>query len=152
MKRGSESFNPHGVQMKLVTLSIVCTLLLSIPALAQDSREITEAQTSAATWLALVDTGKYSESWEQSAALLKSAVTMAAWITAVSHVRGPLGALKSRHLQSTSFTHTLPGAPDGNYVVIKYTTQFENKESAIETVTPLQEKDGTWRVSGYFIK
>lgn len=138
--------------MKLIALSIISTALLCAPALAQDSREITEAQTSAATWLALVDTGKYADSWEQSAGLLKSAVTMAAWITAVSHVREPLGALKSRHLQSTTFTHTLPGAPDGNYVVIKYATQFENKQSAIETVTPLQEKDGTWRVSGYFIK
>jgi hypothetical protein len=138
--------------MKSIALSIVATVLLCVPALAQDAREITEAQTAAATWLALVDTGKYADSWEQSAGLLKSAVSMAAWTTAVSHVRGPLGALKSRHLQSTTFTHTLPGAPDGNYVVIKYVSQFENKESAIETVTPLQEKDGTWRVSGYFIK
>jgi hypothetical protein len=36
--------------------------------------------------------------------------------------------------------------------VIKYDTQFEHKESAIETVTPVLDKDGSWKVSGYFIK
>jgi hypothetical protein len=63
-----------------------------------------------------------------------------------------LGALKSRVIQSSTFTHTLPGAPDGDYVVIKYATQFENQASAVETVTPLREKDGSWHVSGYFVK
>ena len=29
---------------------------------------------------------------------------------------------------------------------------FKKKDSAIETVTPMAEKDGGWRVSGYFIK
>lgn len=27
-----------------------------------------------------------------------------------------------------------------------------NKKSAIETVTPMMDKDGKWRVSGYYIK
>jgi hypothetical protein len=46
----------------------------------------------------------------------------------------------------------LPGAPDGEYVVIQFETSFENKKSAIETVTPMIEINGGWRVSGYFIK
>jgi hypothetical protein len=37
-------------------------------------------------------------------------------------------------------------------VVIQFNTRFENKAAAIETVTPMHEKDGSWRVSGYFIK
>jgi hypothetical protein len=37
-------------------------------------------------------------------------------------------------------------------VVITFETAFENKASAVETVTPMLEKDGKWRVSGYFIK
>ncbi len=37
-------------------------------------------------------------------------------------------------------------------VVIQYDTSFQNKASAIETVTPSLEKDGVWRVSGYFVK
>jgi hypothetical protein len=63
-----------------------------------------------------------------------------------------MGGLISRKVRSATFTRSLPGVPDGEYVVIKYDTQFEHKDSAVETVTPLLEKDGSWKVSGYFIK
>jgi len=35
--------------------------------------------------------------------------------------------------------------------VIMYDTQFENKKSAVETITPMLDKDGKWRVAGYLI-
>jgi hypothetical protein len=47
---------------------------------------------------------------------------------------------------------SLPGAPDGEYVVIQFETSFENKKAAIETVTPMFEKNRGWRVSGYYIQ
>ena len=67
-------------------------------------------------------------------------------------VRTPLGKVVVRKLKSKKFTETMPGAPDGEYVVIQYETTFENKKSAVETVTPMLDKDGKWRVSGYYIK
>jgi len=45
-----------------------------------------------------------------------------------------------------------PLPPDGEYVVIQFKTSFENKKAAIETITPMLDKDGKWKVSGYFIK
>jgi hypothetical protein len=60
--------------------------------------------------------------------------------------------VQSRKLKSATYSKTLPGAPDGEYVVIKYNTSFANKASAVETISPMLDKDGTWRVSGYFIK
>ena len=55
---------------------------------------------------------------------------------------------------SATFTKTLPGAPDGAYVVIQYETDFSGHPGGkmIETVTPAKEKDGSWKVSGYYIK
>jgi hypothetical protein len=49
-------------------------------------------------------------------------------------------------------TTSVPGAPDGNYVVMQFATRFENKQAATETVTVLQEQDGTWEAAGYYIK
>ncbi|MDX1777971.1 MAG: DUF4019 domain-containing protein [Thermodesulfobacteriota bacterium] len=37
-------------------------------------------------------------------------------------------------------------------MVIQFETSFTNKKAAIETITPMMDSDGTWRVSGYFIK
>jgi hypothetical protein len=110
------------------------------------------AQKSAEAWLALADTGKYAETWDEAAAYFKNAVTKERWVNAMKSTRAPLGAVRTRKLKSATYTKTLPGAPDGEYVVIQYDTSFENKKSAVETITPMLDKDGKWRVSGYFIK
>ena len=66
--------------------------------------------------------------------------------------RQPLGEVKSRKLNGAQYMTSMPGAPDGEYVVIQFDASFANKEKAVETVTPMRDKDGVWRVSGYFIK
>jgi Protein of unknown function (DUF4019) len=110
------------------------------------------AQKSAEAWLALTDSGKYAESWDEASQLFKNAVTKEQWLEKVKGARGPLGKLLSRKLKSATYAKTLPGAPDGEYVVIHYDTSFENKASAVETIVPMLDKDGKWRVSGYYIK
>ncbi|BBO76064.1 hypothetical protein DSCW_34810 [Desulfosarcina widdelii] len=55
-------------------------------------------------------------------------------------------------MKSSSYTASLPGAPDGEYAVIQFESLFEKKKSGIETVTPMMDKDGMWRASGYTIK
>lgn len=107
---------------------------------------------SAQTWLELVDSEKYSGSWEKAAEYFKSAVTKVNWQRTIRAVRKPLGKTLSRKLKSQRYATSLPGAPDGEYVVIQYNTTFENKKSAVETVTPMLDKDGKWRVSGYYIR
>jgi hypothetical protein len=67
-------------------------------------------------------------------------------------VRTPLGKLVSRKLKSREYAEKMPGAPDGRSVVVQYDTVFENKASAVETVTPMADPDGAWRVAGYFIR
>ena len=111
-----------------------------------------QALEAARTWLALVDEAIYGDSWETAAVYFKSAITKEKWVQMLTAVRNPLGRLVSRELSSKTYTQSLPGAPDGEYVVIQFKTAFENKKSAIETVTPMLDRDGEWRVSGYFIK
>ena len=67
-------------------------------------------------------------------------------------VRSQFGKVLSRKVKSAKYTTSLPGAPDGEYVVIQFDSSFANKKSAIETLTPALDKDGKSRVSGYFIK
>ena len=69
-----------------------------------------------------------------------------------SGVRAPLGKLVSRELASKQYATELPGAPDGEYVIIQFATSFENKKTAVETITPMLAPGGSWKVSGYFIK
>lgn len=120
---------------------------------AVQAGEAEDAAVDAATgWLALVDAGDYADSWTEAAEYFRKAVTQEQWIDAMEAVRQPLGDRVSRELKSAELASTLPGAPDGEYVVIQFTTRFEHKASAVETVTPMKDPDGAWRVSGYFIK
>ena len=111
-----------------------------------------KALQAANDWLKLVDDAEYAESWETAAELFKNALNQAQWEQAMSAVRKPLGNVKSRKLKSKQYATSLPGAPDGEYVVIQFDTSFENKKTSVETITPMLDKDGKWRVSGYFIK
>jgi hypothetical protein len=134
----------------LVAMTVV-TAAVSGWALAAEAPE-EAAKTSAESWLALVDQQKYAESWDQAAKLFKGAVTKEQWERAAAGARGPLGKLISRKIKSSQYTEKLPGAPDGRYVVIQYDAVFEKKSQAVETITPMADPDGTWRVSGYFIR
>ena len=107
---------------------------------------------TANVWLRLVDSGQYAESWEEAAEFFRNAISQENWKKSTEVFRKPLGTLVSRELKATRYTTSAPGAPDGQYVIIQYNTSFANKKSAVETVTPMMDKDGKWRVSGYFIK
>jgi len=134
--------------------SIVCVLFILLswmPAIANQTAEKIAIEASD-NWLKLIDNNQYAKSWETAAGLFKDAVAKEQWNQSLNAVRKPLGKVMKRTVKSKQYTTTLPGAPDGEYVVIQYETSFENKKSSIETVTPMLDKDGKWRVSGYYIK
>jgi hypothetical protein len=120
-------------------------------------KQVNEQATSAAieaaeAWLQLVDEGQYGESWAQAAEFFRKNISREQWMTALNGVRKPLGKVLSRKVLNATYATALPGAPDGQYVVIQFDTSFENKQNAVETVTPMLDTDGQWRVSGYYIK
>jgi hypothetical protein len=110
------------------------------------------AEAAAEAWLKLVDAGDDAGSWDQAAKVFKGAVTQPDWSQMAAGVRTPLGKLVSRTLKSRQYAETMPGGPDGQYVVLQYDTVFEHKASAVETVSPMADPDGIWRVSGYVIR
>jgi len=126
-------------------------LLTPCLTLAGTGNAESQALEAAKTWLLLVDSGDYGQSWENAAAYFKGAVKKTQWEQSAKAVREPLGSVVMRSLKSTTYATSLPGAPDGKYVVIQFSSSFKNKADATETVTPMLDKDGQWRVSGYYI-
>ena len=60
--------------------------------------------------------------------------------------------MQSRSFLDLAYETELPGAPDGKYVAIRNQVSFENKAGAVETITPMLDRDALWRVSGYFVR
>jgi len=126
-------------------------LMFAVSSLASATPEI-NAQKAAESWLALVDSGQYGKSWEQASNLFRSRIEKNRWVKTLTAVRSSLGNVQSRKLRNATFVTSLPGAPDGKYVVLHFDTSFSKKKAGVETITPMEEDDGQWRVSGYFIK
>ena len=135
------------------TVSAALAVLLFSAAMPLASEETPEkaAEAAARSWLSLVDAGKYSESWDAAAEAFRGSVTKERWQAMLDEARKPLGNLVSRNLKSAK-SRKETGAHAGEYVVLEFDTSFQYRPSSIETVTPMKEKDGTWKVVGYFIK
>jgi hypothetical protein len=107
---------------------------------------------SAESWIALIDRGQYGESWDAASETFRNGIDRTKWMATVDPVRAPLGGVISRKVRQAQVARTLAGAPEGEYLVVQFDTRFENRPLATEIVTPVKEKDGSWRVAGYVIR
>jgi hypothetical protein len=135
-----------------VAVFTLTALLASAFVHGQHSSPVGNAIGAATHWLALSDANDGASTWDEAAPAFQAAVSKAAWSETLKQARQPFGAVKSRKLLSSEPKNSLPGAPDGEYVVIQFDTEFERKAHAVETVVPMRDRDGRWKVSGYFVK
>jgi hypothetical protein len=129
---------------------LLCWLLLATAPVGADPRAA-GAEQAALGWLSLVDEGRYDASWDTAAELFRSQVSPESWNASITQARGLFGELRQRELAASQYATTLPGAPDGEYVVLRFDASFAAKAAAVETVTVVRE-NGAWRVTGYFIQ
>ena len=110
----------------------------------------TDIAREAVEWLSLIDAGSYAEAYDAASGLLKENVTRNEFVTAYQEGRSLLRTVRSRVFRSATPATTLPGAPDGDYVVFEFDADYEQKENAVERVTTALEA-GTWRVAGHWV-
>ncbi len=103
-------------------------------------------------WLSMIDMGDYVGSWNAAASLMRAAVPVQQWAMQIATLRGQLGPITSRKVAVEQLFTELPNAPPGEYDVIQYHSIFGGTSAVTETVSPMRDVDGQWRVSGYFIR
>jgi hypothetical protein len=130
---------------------LAVALAASVQGLTVDNT-IAAAEAAAQAWLRLVDSGDYSQSWSTAARHLQGSIAESEWVSRLSEERGRLGAVRSRSLKSAEYEQSKPGDPRGQHVVIRFATSFEHHADATETVMPMRDADGQWRVDAYSIK
>jgi hypothetical protein len=140
------------MDQKIFLVIAVVVALFCVNAFGQGMDNGKAAVEAAEKCLALVDAGKNADSWKEASRYFKNAVKQDQWEQSLQGSRQPLEELISRNLSCKVYTKTLPGAPDGEYVIMQFESAFQNKKSALETVTCVREKDGHYRVAGYYIK
>lgn len=110
-----------------------------------------EIEQDAKEWLALIDNGEYSKSWQGTSQRFQNLLNEKQWQAALEQLRFPLGKLVNRSLIDAEEHSQLPGMPEGRYKVFQFNTQYENKPQSNETLSMIFS-DGKWQTIGYFIK
>ena len=127
----------------------------TVPAAAL-SDPVTEAKQEAAArvaaeWLKLIDSANYGKAWEECAPLFREKVTRPQWLDGVPKNRAEYGQFRSRKLSGAAYRKSLPGAPDGDYVTVRFISDYEKNPAADEIVT-LTYQGGAWRPLGYLLR
>jgi hypothetical protein len=135
----------------LLLAAVLCIALSTHDVAWAQDPHATLVQKAARDWLALADRGDANASWNAAGKQFQNAITVERWAEGFKTVRLPLGGIVGRTMLSTEFTKTFAGAPDGDYAIVVFRTNFANKTDGGETVTLQRESDGNWRVIGYSI-
>ena len=109
------------------------------------------ASRTAAEWLKLIDSADYGKAWDECSPLFREKVTRQQWVDGVPKNRAEFGKLKARNLFGAVYRKTMPGAPDGDYVTVRFLSDFEKNPAAEELVT-LTYQGGAWRPLGYMLR
>jgi len=126
-------------------------IVFALIALVLTARPVEEEATAAGQkWLTLLDKEKYDDSWKEAAAMFKDQVAQQQWIDSLKQFRQPLGGMVTRSVARIDFTKTLRGAPDADYSIIHFKTDFSNKTGVTERLTLVKEEGG-WKAAAYAI-
>ena len=109
------------------------------------------AQRQALGFVGYLDQGRFADSYAYTGLLIRAQLDRDAFSTQIQKTRAGTGALRSRELIDSAYSTSVPGAPEGQYVVLHYHASFANRQDAVETLT-LAFAKGYWRISGYYIK
>ena len=109
------------------------------------------AAKAAGEWLKLIDSGAYGKAWDECAPLFREKISRQQWSEGLPKNRAEVGTLKARNVKGTAYRTTVPGAPDGEYVTVLFSSDYEKNPAAEELVT-LTLQAGAWRPIGYLLR
>ena len=85
-------------------IAVLLLLFCTSVAYAEENNILDKVESSARSWLELVDSGKYKESWENSSALFKTKTSESEWIKSITVIRAPRGAVNARYIATAAAT------------------------------------------------
>lgn len=109
------------------------------------------AERQALGFLGYLDEGRFADSYAYTGMLLRARAEREAFAAQIQKARAGTGALQARELIDATYNTSVEGAPEGQYVILHYHSNFANRQDTVETITLALAK-GYWRVDGYYIK
>jgi hypothetical protein len=131
--------------------SILAVMLFAGVAHSSEANKKKAALAAAGKWLALVDAGKYADSWRETPEAYRARVDQKRWEQSLQSDRGSEGACVARKFISSEFRKSPPNTAGNDSISIRFNTSFQNRKYALERLKLIFDKDGQWRVTEYVI-
>lgn len=134
-------------------LIVACIFMILIPLYNQkpNTEKIEQAAPTAQAFLQLIDTGKFEESWLSAATLMQERVSQEEWIEKLTQARTLSGEMVARERKSASYSTEAKDSPEGEYIMLIYTSRFQKADEVEEYVTVMRDGED-WKVAGYFMQ
>lgn len=134
-------------------LIVACIFMILYPLYNEkvDTEKVAQTEPVAEAFLQLLDQGKYAESWQSAAKLMQDKITQKEWVEKLSKARELSGEFVARERKDASYSTEAQDSPDGEYIMLTYSSNFKKVNDVSEYVTVALE--GTrWKVAGYFMQ
>ena len=143
----AKKFRIHAVLLLLALFMILYPLYNEKP----DAEKVAQASPVALDFLQQLDDGKYADSWKSSAVLMQGKVTEKDWVEKLTRARELSGELLERERKSASYSTEMKDSPDGEYIMLIFTSNYKKASDVSEYVTVMLE-DSRWKVAGYIMQ
>lgn len=111
-----------------------------------DLQLVNECSTTVDEFLNRLDEGRYREALEKPLSQIQMGTEE--YFKRTMNSRASMGKVIMRTYLMASHLTEMPGMPDGEYLVMFYQTEFENKKKSTESVF-LKKDSGSWVVFSY---
>jgi hypothetical protein len=138
--------------LAVLTAGLLQTPLIAMQGPSQADPHAAEelaAERQALGFLGYLDEGRFADSY--AGMLLRARADSEAFAAQIQKARAGTGGLQARELIDAAYNTSVEGAPQGQYVILHYHSNFANRQDTVETITLALAK-GYWRVDGYYIK
>lgn len=98
-----------------------------------------------------MDAADYRRCWETAAPLFRDTEELDDWQAKANGYREPLGAFRSRALNTTTYLANPWFAPAGDYAAVVYDSHWQ-AGAIYETVYMQRQPDDSWLVAGYAVQ
>ena len=134
----------------ILTLFISLTVLLVFPQ-KTEKQNMRDAEKVASRWLQTLNKKGYSDCWNMLSELTQKQASFEEWNAYITELMAEPGKFISRQYYLAEMQKEIEGLPEGHYVTIKYTTEYENTETSEEILLLSLSENEKWQVNSYFI-
>ena len=136
--------------MKIIIITLISIIsIYSVSAQKYTDMYITDANKVGLSWLNDINHNQYENAYNSLSKEMKAMVGKEHWMVLINELMLEFGNLESRTITQRDFQSQIEGMEDGFYVLLTYSSQYENTKEHTEYLLLKQNDKAKWEIFDY---